>query len=85
MADYGKPTKGDKIVPIVCLVILLAFFACLPSMWADKQKREAQLWQDLGCHKYDNYKPADVPAKCAGTFIDHYAPQEPRLQPPDEK
>ena len=85
MSEYGKPTKGDKIIPIVCLVIILAFSACVPAMYRDKQKREAQLWQDLGCHKYDYMKQTDVPAMCANTFVDHYAPQEQRVQPPDER
>lgn len=84
MPEYGKPSKGDKIVPIVCGVVLLAFFACLPSMIRDEQKIQDQLWKDHGCQMYDDYKPANVPAKCSSYFIDHYQPQNSRPQPPDE-
>lgn len=79
---YGEPTKSAKLVHIVCGVVLLAFFACLPAMYADQQKREQQLWQELGCQKYDSYKISDVPAACQNSFVDHYSPQDQRLQPP---
>ena len=73
----------DKIVPIMCGIILLAFLATVPSMINDKNKREAKAWQDSGCQMYDNLKPADVPAKCSNQFTDHYKAQAGRIQPPE--
>lgn len=83
MTDFNKPTASDKIVPIVCGVILLAFIACVPSMANDKEKREAKAWHDNGCKIYDDYKAIDVPAKCSAYFVDHYKAQQARLQPPE--
>jgi len=79
---YNEPRKSDKIVPIICGVIFLAFLACLPAMWHDKQQREAQAWHDYGCQMYDDYKIDKVPAKCQSEFVDHYQAQQTRLQPP---
>lgn len=81
----NEPTTIDRVVPIVCFVILIAFFACLPSMIKDQNKRLEQAWQDQGCQMYDNDKTANVPAKCSQYFVDHYKPQQPRPQPPELK
>ena len=80
-----EPTKTDKLVPIVAGLVLLAFLACVPAMWSDKQQRLEQAWQEKGCQMYDNDKPADLPAKCSNDFVDHYQPQEQRNQPTNPK
>lgn len=77
----GEKTALDKAVPIICVTILVAFFAGLPSMVSDKNKRLQQAWQDRGCQMYDDYKMDYVPAKCQQFFVDHYAPQQLRSQP----
>lgn len=78
---YNEPTTRDKMVPIVCGVILLAFLATVPSMINNKNKRLEQAWQEQGCQMYDNYHISEVPAKCQAHFIDHYQPQPARPQP----
>ena len=82
---YGKESTFEKMMKWGCIALFVAFLIALPFMIMDKQEREAQLWQDLGCRKYDEVKQSDVPAKCANTFTDHYKPQEQRVQPPDER
>ena len=81
----GPATGWEKAMYWGLGILMVAFLISVPFMIRDKQAREAQLWQDLGCHKYDEMKGIDVPAKCSNTFTDHYAPQAPRLQPPDER
>lgn len=78
---YNAPKPADKIVPIVCGIVFLAFLVSVPFMVADQNKRKAELWQEHGCHMYDNYRIERVPAKCHAYFIDHYAPQPLREQP----
>lgn len=83
MSDiYGAPTMWDKIIPVGCLLILLVFIACLPSMVADKNRRLEQQWQSNGCRMYDDTKMSEVPAKCQQFFVDHYTAQPARTQPP---
>lgn len=79
----SAPSKWDKVGYAALGLLMLAFFASLPSMWADKQRRLEQAWQDTGCQMYDNMPLDKVPAKCATGFTDHYKPQEQRAQPPD--
>ena len=82
---YGKPSKWDKVVPIVAGTVLLAFFAYVPTMVANKNERLEKAWQEKGCQMYDDYKPADIPAKCSSYFIDHYQAQKARIQPPESE
>lgn len=79
---FSEPTKGDKLVPVVCGVILLAFFATIPSMVNDQNRRREQAWQDQGCQMYDESVLDKVPAKCQTYFVDHYQAQKLRPQPP---
>lgn len=82
---YNEPKPTDKIIPIVCGVVLLAFLISVPFMIRDENARLEQQWQEQGCHMYDDRYPEKLPAKCSNQFIDHYAPQEQRVQPPEEK
>lgn len=79
---YGESSKWDKVIPVIAIGILLAFFACVPSMIKDQNRAEAQQWQAQGCQMYDDYKLSDVPAKCQVYFVDHYQAQPVRVQPP---
>ena len=81
---YNEPKPSDKIVPIVCGIIFATFLAYTPFMVADANKRKEQKWQEQGCQMYDGFKASDVPAKCSNYFTDHYKPQTPRTQPPEE-
>ncbi len=85
MVIESKPSKFENVMYIALGIFFVAFLISIPFMIRDKEKREAQSWQDLGCHKYDEMKAIDVPAKCSYIFTDHYKAQEMRVQPPEVK
>ncbi len=86
MSDYlEKPGKYDNIMYIALGLFFLAFLVSVPFMWHDKQARLEKAWQDDGCQMYDDYLIKDVPAKCQTYFVDHYKPQQGRIQPPEAK
>lgn len=72
---------GEKVFVGFLILLVLATFAMIPQMHADKQKQLNEQWETKGCKMYDGDKIADVPAKCQSHFIDHYSPQERRKQP----
>lgn len=82
MAEYiGKSSKIEKHIYVIGMVLLVLVFVSIPFIAADKDKRQQQSWQSIGCRMYDNEKIDSIPAKCHGEFIDHYNPQELRSQP----
>lgn len=83
MSTYigGEQSPLDKIMMWGAIVLFVAFLAYIPTMFQNKQDRLDKAWKTQGCEMYDDEKIADVPAKCQTFFIDHYAPQERRLQP----
>lgn len=84
MPEYlEKPGKADKVVPIICGFILLAFLISLPFMVRDEARIKAEKWQQQGCQMYDDERAVNVPAKCNNDFTDHYKAQTPRVQPPE--
>lgn len=80
----GEPSKLEKAGYIILGIVFVAFLAYIPFMLINKQERLEQAWQDRGCQMYDMERPQDVPAKCSNQFVDHYAPQDARKQPPAE-
>lgn len=80
----GETSKLEKFGYIALAILMLAFLAYIPFMLIDKQQRLEQAWQTQGCEMYDTYPSEQVPAKCKNDFVDHYAPQDARTQPPAE-
>lgn len=78
-----KSSSGlDKIFYLILGAIMLAFLISIPFMVRDNNRIAAQQWQVQGCEMYDSDTTTLVPPKCENTFVDHYAPQPTRPQPP---
>lgn len=77
----SKPSKFDNVMYVVLGIVFVAFLIYVPFMIHNKQERLQKAWNDSGYQMYDDYKPADVPAKCSMYLTDHYQPQKARVQP----
>ncbi len=78
------PSTGDKVGYAALGLFMVAFLISVPFMIRDRNKLKQQQWQEQGCRMNDDYKPANIPAKCSSYFIDHYQPQQERVQPPEQ-
>lgn len=84
MIEQG-PSSSEKVMYWVLGAVMVAFIISIPFMVRDKNARLDKAWHDQGCEMYDDIKATDVPAKCSQYFVDHYKPQQQRVQPPEVK